>query len=996
MKQKWLAYILAVCMIISIIPATVLAADDTSTPAARIGETPYQTVEAAINAAEDNQTVTVLEGSHTSQGQEIKVDKAITIEGEGDRASVLENYVFSIESTDKAYSGHGTEGVDHPMNVTFKNLSFTGTSQIKVGFLDKQSSAYEALATTYLTVDDCYAYLTHSSSESNKGQLIYLSGTYNTNLDLTITDSTLINAHTIDGEDSSPIVNGNGTNLVRATITGNVFGSEEHPCSRFAIKFGRRQNNTEINISGNTVYGATTADKDFSILDLWQAGGNAYDGLQVNLVNNTMCCDISEDREVAAAYVESSVKASASSTTPSLIVADGNTVNDTPCDAVVNMADSADFPVAEAKLVTGTDGEPVYYATAQAALNTVGEAGGTVTLLQDVNGGLSVSGKTNLTVDGNGHTTGSFTFVDGNNGVSLQNVNFNLTGATTVGVNGQNNQNIAISNCDFTLDEAKDPWAAIYVQQTVTGLTIEENTFTINRTAPNNFQCIGFAYTENMRATNVIIRDNTMTATHETGYSYFVIGSQDAVSEDGEKEYGITNMEISGNTIAYPNDTTEDQYATSLANIDGLLVAGNTFEDCSVGVYLSSTSGLPTKDVTITGNGGDAKYMAFLYGDQALTGKFETDVPEDQIRINGTSELKLLKITFDANGGSCSVGTKVLVLASGAQDVALGELPTPTRSGSYRFNGWFTADGTPVTAETTFSADATVYAHWSYTGSSGSSTPTYSSTVESSAKGTVSLSSKNASKGATVTVTVTPDEGYVLDTITVIDKDGKAVEVTKTSDGKYTFQMPASAVTVKATFKEETPASVVLPFTDVAESAWYYNAVSYAYKNGMMTGTNDGTTFSPAMNLTRGMMAQILYNVEGKPDLSGENLGYPFADVPGDTWYADGVYWARQNGLADGYGNNTFGPEDSITREQMAVLLYNYASFKGDDVTASADLSTFTDGAQVSSWAQYAMQWAVAEELMQGSNNALNPQGTASRAEVAQILMNYFGQTATK
>ena len=174
----------------------------------------------------------------------------------------------------------------------------------------------------------------------------------------------------------------------------------------------------------------------------------------------------------------------------------------------------------------------------------------------------------------------------------------------------------------------------------------------------------------------------------------------------------------------------------------------------------------------------------------------------------------------------------------------------------------------------------------------------------------------------------------------------------------------------------------------MAESAWYYDAVAYVYEKDIMTGTNDGTTFSPTQNLTRGMMARILYNLEGSPDLNSENLGYPFADVSGDAWYADGVYWARQNGIVEGYGDNTFGPEDPITREQMAAILYNYAKFKGEDLNTSADLSTFTDGAQVSDWAVYAMKWAVAEKLIQGSNNSLDPLGTATRAEVAQLFMN--------
>ena len=110
------------------------------------------------------------------------------------------------------------------------------------------------------------------------------------------------------------------------------------------------------------------------------------------------------------------------------------------------------------------------------------------------------------------------------------------------------------------------------------------------------------------------------------------------------------------------------------------------------------------------------------------------------------------------------------------------------------------------------------------------------------------------------------------------------------------------------------------------------------------------------------------------------------------AWYADSAAWASANGVASGYGNGKFGPEDPITREQMALFLYNYAKLQGEDLTASADLSTFTDGAQVSDWARYAMQWAVGKGLIQGSNSALNPQGAATRAEVAQLFTNLLQQ----
>ena len=332
-------------------------------------------------------------------------------------------------------------------------------------------------------------------------------------------------------------------------------------------------------------------------------------------------------------------------------------------------------------------------------------------------------------------------------------------------------------------------------------------------------------------------------------------------------------------------------------------------------------------------------------------------------------------------------GQTVTVLADGLSASVTGEERTILLANGTGSAITVTLNGTPLNVGAGETGEFTYTAPTPEVPSGGGSSVTYySSTVEQAENGTVTVSPKSASKGTTVTITVTADEGYVLDTITVTDKDGKTVALTDKGNGKYTFTMPTSKVTVKALFKAEPQEA--LPFTDVAEGAWYYEAVAYAYEKGIMTGTNDGTTFSPTQNLTRGMMARILYNLEGSPDLSDENLGYPFADVPGDAWYADGVYWARQNGIVDGYGNNTFGPEEPITREQMAAILYNYAKFKGEDMTATTDLTSFADDEKVSGWAVYAMKWAVAEKLIQGSNNSLNPLGTATRAEVAQLFMN--------
>lgn len=183
----------------------------------------------------------------------------------------------------------------------------------------------------------------------------------------------------------------------------------------------------------------------------------------------------------------------------------------------------------------------------------------------------------------------------------------------------------------------------------------------------------------------------------------------------------------------------------------------------------------------------------------------------------------------------------------------------------------------------------------------------------------------------------------------------------------------------------DEPVSGTLPFVDVAPDAWYYSAVEYAYENGLMNGVA-ADRFAPQTTLTRAMMAAVLYNLEGGS--AGTAAG--FSDVDAESWYADAVNWAAENGIVNGFEDGTFRPDDNLTREQMAAFLYNYAEYKGCDLTASDDLAAFTDAGEVGTWAMDVVKWAVGSDLLHGtSDTTLAPKGTATRAEVATVLMNF-------
>ena len=250
-----------------------------------------------------------------------------------------------------------------------------------------------------------------------------------------------------------------------------------------------------------------------------------------------------------------------------------------------------------------------------------------------------------------------------------------------------------------------------------------------------------------------------------------------------------------------------------------------------------------------------------------------------------------------------------------------------------------------------------------------------------------------ATEGDKVTIDVTPDQAYKLDELSVT-AGGKEVALTDNHDGTFSFTMPSADVRITATFAKdpdwtepEEPATDVSDiFLDVAPNAWYKDAVQYAYDSGLMTGVS-ANEFAPEATTTRAMIVSMLARLEGVE--SAESAG--FTDVAANDWYATAVNWAAASGITSGTGDGNFSPNTAITREQLAAILMNYAAYKGEDVSARADLTSYTD--QPSTWAKETMSWAVAEGLISGvTADTLQPQGAATRAQVAAILQRFLAQ----
>lgn len=370
-------------------------------------------------------------------------------------------------------------------------------------------------------------------------------------------------------------------------------------------------------------------------------------------------------------------------------------------------------------------------------------------------------------------------------------------------------------------------------------------------------------------------------------------------------------------------------------------------------------------------------------------------------------------LTFITNGFSpfvisvpaASIGENVYPTLQAAADAAKSTDVISVKSGASHELNFTTTKSVKVKNET--GADITVKFNgtnkdvakdatetFSYTkpsssssGGSSSGKTTYKVTTSAVNNGGVNASPSSAEKGATITITLSPDKGYKLDKLTVTDGSGKTVSTVKKSDTVYTFTMPASAVKVGVSYVKATETPSETKFNDVSANDWFASAVDYVTGKGMMNGTADNT-FSPKANTTRGMVVTVLYRLENQPSTSVAS----FTDVASGAYYANAVAWANANGIVSGYGSGKFGPNDKVTREQLAAILYRYAQYKKYDVSVGEDTNilSYDDAQSISSYAIPAIQWACGAGVVTGkSGSKLDPKGNATRAEVAAMLMRF-------
>ncbi|WP_419056892.1 S-layer homology domain-containing protein [Evtepia gabavorous] len=491
----------------------------------------------------------------------------------------------------------------------------------------------------------------------------------------------------------------------------------------------------------------------------------------------------------------------------------------------------------------------------------------------------------------------------------------------------------------------------ITVQQNVNNVTIKNLTVDTNGKTKHGIQ---FYCAEGGKLKGVTVNGGTFTSVMVNGakatltdctlnpadgaYANIEYGMGTGVTTQPE----IILSNVTGNAekpLVYADKTTADKFK-----------AEGSENESYADIAKKINEKLTGADVTIIVTGGDGKV-------------------DEENSVVGT---QLYTITLDANGGTVETSTLTT-----NNEGKLSDLPNPNHSNNkYTFQYW-TLNGTKVTEDTVFTGDATIVAQWSYSGGGGGGggSVTTKYTLSFDTNGGSAIAKVTKEKGTTVDLGqyVPTREGYTF--AGWYSDEALTQKVTSVKlNGNTT-------VYAKWTENAVTP---ILPFTDVKSGDWFYEAVQYVYDKGMMTGVS-ADRFAPASTTTRGMIVTILYRLENEPAVSG---GSAFTDVESGAWYADAVAWAAANDIVNGTSATTFAPNSPITREQMAAILYRYAAYKGYDVSQKADLSGYTDATSISGYAKDALAWANAQKLITGvTDTTLNPQGSATRAQVATILM---------
>lgn len=461
----------------------------------------------------------------------------------------------------------------------------------------------------------------------------------------------------------------------------------------------------------------------------------------------------------------------------------------------------------------------------------------------------------------------------------------------------------------------------------------------------------------------------------------------DTTVEVSFTEYGTGMYELG--YVDYPDNTVRVSFTDSR----GYAISSANEGDI-VTMTVNTVSGYKIKSVTQNNYVGNITNGYYSYDSTQFTYQFTMPASDTSFTINTEATGAYSISVSSANSYYGSVSIK-----NGIEKANYGDTVTFTVRPAYQYLlksvSVYTNDSYRQSIQVT--RDKYDWNTFSFTMPNASVViaPTYTSdyytiSVDGGSHGSVSIEAEPAGtnsyygiRNEYVYIDATPNTGYKVKSVTVVDKYNDSIKVYESSTAnRYYFTMPDSNVTVNVEF---TPRVMSNPFTDVRSTDWFYDAVNYVYSEGIMDGTSV-YMFSPNNATSRGMLVTILWRLAGEPVVTGTS----FSDVSSSSYYYYAVLWASKYGIVDGLGNNMFGPDQAITREQFAVILYRYAQHCGYSTSANSTLVGYADSNKISSYALTAMRWACGAGLFEGDERAnLNPQGQTTRAAAAKLLMTF-------
>lgn len=975
--------------------------------AAQIDERYYPTIQAAINNAGKDITVTLLK--NTNEDIVIPEDAELTLDLNGRTLTNVSGHTITNNGT-LTITGDGTvDNVTHGKaalvnygTAVVENVTLKRSQEAGVDAGNNGGNSYYTLENYgVMTIEDgatventgAYSSMVHngwadgSKNTDGKNSVLTINGgTFNGGLntiknddygELTINDGTFtsmfqaaflnwniatVNGGTFNAESASSgaILNGyinDSMDQGELTINGGTFNAGGQ---NTVIATMNGAHSGDIEITGGTLNGSIvlTDSKDGAQLTITQdakINGNVTNSGKADVAitdGATVSGQVSNDTDGTMSVVNSTVGSVPEGTTAETIVIVNSTVDGT---LTTNTAENA------AVMVGGKT-----YDTLAEAIKAVGN-GQTIYVLKDIPHavGIAVPSSKNFTIDFGGHT---YTLIGPGAGSS---------GTETNGFQLLKDSTITLKNGTIRIAEGANNIKRII--QNYANLTLEDMHIYAQNQQPDENYALSFnngditfkgdtdviTSSDDVIAFDICKFSNYPSAsvTFDESYTGTINGKIVYDSDNAEKH----KLTIQGNGTF---GTIEAASGAGEAAKAGIEVTSGHFAEPVNEDYLADS----VKAQLESASNPEAPYSYYPSVENAIAAA----KPGDTVTAVNTKPGKTTyTVTLKFNDGRTDNLTYEV-----SEGTAI-DLPTPSRSG-YTFEGWYDGN-TRVSDPYNVTKTVTLTAEWDYkdddhgSSSSGSSSSVRRYDIEADAGrgGDISPDGRvRVRRGENQTFRITADDGYEIYDVEV---DGESVGAVS----RYTFENVREDHTISATFRQTGAQTeeAQLPFLDVAEGAWYYDAVTYCYENGIMDGTSS-VSFAPGMLLNRAMAAQVLYNLAD--GTASTAAGFP--DVAASAWYADAVNWAAANGYVTGYDNGSFGPEDSLTREQLAVILYRYAG--SPEPTGSLD--GFTDAASTSDYAVDALRWAVGEGLLTGKDGGrLDPAGTASRAELAQILARF-------